>query len=540
MIRQLSIGVRLTLTFVLAAVLFVVLGAFSLLQLNSLNQQIEYIDEVLVPKQILLGDMNSELLRLRVNLGNVVTNLMGSRQQEFRDAATAALENMTTAKQGYLELIDNPADQAAFEEYEAAEGEYLAMAAQLYEHIDDRQFAMVADLRNDEMAPAGSALSGIIRGLISVEEGRVDAASVEADRVYNQALITIGSAVVILVVLLGFSALVLTRSITGPLRSAVDLADAIADNDLTTAVSNSGKDEVSQLVTAMSRMQAALRETLAQISSSSEQLASSSEELSAVTDDSTQNLRRQNEEIEQAATAVNELTAAIEEVASNAAGTAEESHEAESQTRVGLEKVSGTVSAIEQLAKAIGDTASNMEALASKVSDVGSVLDVIRGIAEQTNLLALNAAIEAARAGEAGRGFAVVADEVRALASRTADSTKEIETIIDAVESGTDQAVTAMRDSNNSATNTLEAGRDAGDALQAIAALIEKINERNTASASAAEEQAQVAREVDRNLVSIRDIAVQNATGADETLTSSKELARLAEGLNQVVSRFKV
>lgn len=540
MIRRLSIGLRLTLTFVLAAVLFVILGVFSLFQLNSLNQQIEEIDEVLVPKQILLGDMNSELLRLRVNLGNVVTNLMGSRQQEFRDAAASALEGMTLAKQRYLELIDNPADRAAFEEYEAAEAEYLAMADQLYTLIDDRQFAMVADLRNDEMAPAGSALSGIIRGLISLEAGRVEAASVEADRVYDQALLTIGSAVVVLVALLGFAALVLTRSITTPLRSAVELADTIADNDLTKTVTNTGRDEVSQLVTAMSRMQSALRDTLAQISSSSEQLASSSEELSAVTDDSTRNLRRQNEEIEQAATAVNELTAAIEEVASNASGTAEESHEAESQTRVGLEKVSGTVAAIERLANAIGDTASNMEALASKVSDVGSVLDVIRGIAEQTNLLALNAAIEAARAGEAGRGFAVVADEVRALASRTADSTKEIETIIDAVETGTDQAVTAMRDSNTSATDTLEAGRDAGDALQAIAALIEKINERNTASASAAEEQAQVAREVDRNLVSIRDIAVQNATGADETLSSSKELARLAEGLNQVVSRFKV
>lgn len=540
MIRQLSIGIRLALTFVLAAVLFVVLGVFSLLQLNSLNQQIIEIDEVLVPKQIILGDMNSEFLRLRVNLGNVVTNLMGSRQQEFRDAAQAALERIAVAKQEYLDLIDNAADRAAFEAYETAEAEYLAMVDQLYGYIDDRQFAMVSDLRNDEMAPAGSAISGLIRELIAVEDERVSAASIQADIVYDRALLTIVAAVIALVVVLALTAWALTRSITSPLRSAVHLADAIADNDLTTTISNSGRDEVSQLVTAMSRMQNALRETLAQISSSSDQLASSSEELSAVTDESTQNLRRQNEEIEQAATAVNELTAAIEEVASNASGTAEESHEAENQTRVGLEKVSGTVAAIERLAKAIGDTASNMEALASKVSDVGSVLDVIRGIAEQTNLLALNAAIEAARAGEAGRGFAVVADEVRALASRTADSTKEIETIIDAVESGTDQAVTAMRDSNTSATNTLEAGRDAGDALQAIAALIEKINERNTASASAAEQQAQVAREVDRNLVSIRDIAAQNTTGAEETRSSSKELARLAEGLNQVVSRFKV
>ena len=539
MIRQLSIGVRLALTFVLAAMLFVLLGVFSLMQLNNLKVQINEIDKVLVPKQIALNEINSEFLLLRVNISNLVASLMGPQEKQYRTVAESTIDDIAEAKQTYLNMIDSPAEREAFAAYEGAEAAYLGNIDQLFTYINGFEFKLVADLRKD-IAPAESNISQLLSELIDAQGQRVSAADVQADAIYDRALITISSAVAVLVALLAMAALALTRSITGPLSSAVELADTIADNDLTSTINNSGRDEVTSLVAAMARMQKALRETLAQVSSSSEQLASSSEELSAVTDDSSNNLRRQNEQIEQAATAVNELTAAIEEVASNASGTADESHEAENQTRVGLEKVSGTVAAIERLAKAIGDTASNMEDLATKVSDVGSVLDVIRGIAEQTNLLALNAAIEAARAGEAGRGFAVVADEVRALASRTADSTKEIEDIIGAVETGTEQAVTAMRDSNTSATNTLDAGRDAGTALEAIAVLIEKISERNTSSASASEQQAQVAREVDRNLVSIRDIAVQNATGADQTQASSKELAHLADNLNQVVSRFKV
>jgi methyl-accepting chemotaxis protein len=539
MIRQLSIGVRLTLTFVLAAALFVVLGVFSLLQLNNLKAQINEVEEILMPKQIMLSDISNDFLLLRVNISNLVANLMGAGEKQYREAAEAVIVDINAAREAYEGMIDSAEEEAAFSRYEEAQTAYLEQIGQLFNLINGFEFKMVSDLRQD-IAPAEVEISQLLRELIALQEQRVSAASQLADATYSQALLTIGSAIGALIVLLALAAWALTRSITGPLDNAVELADAIADNDLTSDITNSGKDEVTQLVAAMARMQHALRETLAQISSSSAQLATSSEELNTVTNDSTNNMRRQNEEIEQAATAVNELTAAIEEVATSANGTAEESHEAESQTRVGLEKVNGTVSAIERLARAIGDTAGNMETLATKVSDVGSVLDVIRGIAEQTNLLALNAAIEAARAGEAGRGFAVVADEVRALASRTADSTKEIEDIISAVETGTEQAVSAMRDSNTNATNTLEAGRDAGTALQAIAALIEKINERTTTSASAAEEQAQVAREVDRNLVSIRDIAVKTANGAEETLASSKELAGLADDLNQVVSRFKV
>ena len=172
--------------------------------------------------------------------------------------------------------------------------------------------------------------------------------------------------------------------------------------------------------------------------------------------------------------------------------------------------------------------------------DISTVLDVIRAIAEQTNLLALKAAIEAARAGDAGRGFAVVADEVRALAHRTQQSTQEIEEMIGGIQQGTDRAVQAMQRSNDQARSTLVVAEAAGEALNQIAAAIATISERNLLVASASEEQAQVAREVDRNLVNIRDLSMQTSAGANQTSAASQELAQLAVGLRTLVTRFSV
>ncbi|MDP2147861.1 MAG: methyl-accepting chemotaxis protein, partial [Pseudomonas sp.] len=206
----------------------------------------------------------------------------------------------------------------------------------------------------------------------------------------------------------------------------------------------------------------------------------------------------------------------------------------------GRDLVQETVSAIERMSGDVQGTATLIGALAEESRDIGKVLDVIRGLADQTNLLALNAAIEAARAGEAGRGFAVVADEVRALAHRTQQSTSEIERMIGSIQAGTEQAVDSMRNSTERAESTLNIAKGAGMSLDTINSAIIEINERNLVIASAAEEQAQVAREVDRNLVNIRDLSVQSATGASQTSAASSELSRLAVDLNGMVGRFRL
>ncbi|NBB13104.1 HAMP domain-containing protein [Pseudomonas sp. SLFW] len=334
--------------------------------------------------------------------------------------------------------------------------------------------------------------------------------------------------------------LVLARLISRPIKTAVETAERIAKGDLTQRIHSTSLDETGQLLTALGKMQEGLRNTIHQIADASNNLASAAEELNAVTEDGSRGLLRQNDEIQQAATAVTQMTSAVEEVARNAISTSEASKQVSAQASSGLEKAQEAVGAVNQATANITSSTGIVEDLAVGVRDIGKVLEVIRGIAEQTNLLALNAAIEAARAGEQGRGFAVVADEVRALAARTQSSTGEIESMISSIQSSADQAVVSMGNSKSLVTQTQLFAQATGDALELIAQGIGEINERNLVIASASEQQANVAREVDRNLVNIQDLSTQTAAGAHQTTASSQDLSRLAISFNDLVGRFKL
>jgi methyl-accepting chemotaxis protein len=334
--------------------------------------------------------------------------------------------------------------------------------------------------------------------------------------------------------------LFISRVIGRPIATAVISAQRIAQGDLTQHIASTGRDETGQLLSALSDMQTSLKTTIQQIASASDQLASAAEELTAVTDNGSRGLVRQNDEIQQAATAVTEMTSAVEEVARNAVSTSEASRSTSLQATNGRDKARDAVNAINNATTEIAASTTMVGELAGQVRDIGKVLDVIRGIAEQTNLLALNAAIEAARAGEQGRGFAVVADEVRALAARTQASTGEIEGMINSVQSSADQAVRAMGKSQSLVTDTQALAQATGEALELIAEGISQINERNMVIASASEEQANVAREVDRNLVNIQDLSTQTAAGAHQTNASTQELSNLALSFNTLVSRFRL
>ena len=370
-------------------------------------------------------------------------------------------------------------------------------------------------------------------------EGASEAAKA-ANAVYTQAtrgtLLVMALSAIATVIL----AALLTRSIVKPLADAVQVADSVASGNLTLNIDTQGNDEPAKLLQALKSMQGNLRGTIEQIADASNQLASAAEQLSAVTDGTARNLHQQSLEIDQAATAVTEMSSAVDEVARNAASASESSSESGRIARQGSERITQTLSSINQLAADVDSTSSNFGQLAGKIRGISQVLDVIRSIAEQTNLLALNAAIEAARAGEAGRGFAVVADEVRALAHKTGQSTREIETMISTVQGDTEQAVRAMESSNGLAKQTLDIAEGAGVALDQIIQSIAEIGDRNLVIASATEQQAHVAREVDRNLINIRDLSLQNSAGSEQTSTASRALSSLAANMQGMVARFQV
>ncbi|WP_311968347.1 methyl-accepting chemotaxis protein [Pseudomonas baltica] len=334
--------------------------------------------------------------------------------------------------------------------------------------------------------------------------------------------------------------LMISRLISRPIATAVASAQRIASGDLTQSIVSTGKDEAGQLLSALNDMQNSLKSTIQQIASASDQLAGAAEELNTVTDNSSRGLVRQNDEIQQAATAVTEMTSAVEEVAHNAVSTSEASKTTSQQASDGRHKARDAVTAINGATTEIAASTTMVQDLAGQVRDIGKVLDVIRAIADQTNLLALNAAIEAARAGEQGRGFAVVADEVRALAARTQASTGEIEGMISSVQLSADQAVGAMHKSQTLVTDTQALARQTGEALELIADGIAQINDRNMVIATASEEQAHVAREVDRNLLNIQDLSTQSAAGAQQSKAAAQELSSLAVSFNTLVGRFRI
>ena len=380
----------------------------------------------------------------------------------------------------------------------------------------------------------------LIRVMIDSNNRQIKEGAAGAEELRDSALTWMISGIVLAFIIAIIIGLLITRLITRPIAQAVQSAQRIADGDLTHAIVTERTDEAGQLLMALSEMQAGLKSTLVEIANAADQLASAAEELSAVTDESTRGLTRQNDEIQQAATAVNQMTTAVDEVASNAVSTSQASHQATTEAEEGRQQVEQAVSGMESMVVEINDSTQSVADLANQVREIGKVIDVIRSIADQTNLLALNAAIEAARAGEQGRGFAVVADEVRALAHRTQTSTVDIEKMIGDVQVGADDAVAAMNKSLSWANNTQALAQNAGQALQRITASVTKINERNLVIASASEEQAQVAREVDRNLLNIQDLSTQTAAGAHQTNASSQDLSRLATSFNVLVSKFKL
>jgi methyl-accepting chemotaxis protein len=539
MIRNIRIGLRTLLAFGISALITLLIGVFSIIQLSNLNATTDVLTLHRMPAIMTVGDLRRDVLLTQV----VINELSDAKSIEQLDRLKKRISDLTASysesEKKMSTLSDSKESIEIFNQVKGLHDKLMETLPTLYSYLSIGAMDRSITYREQFVMPVARDLRRALDDFSDFQSIRAAQNNDDATKTYNISKQLVITSIVIGLIVATLLTYLYSKSLIVPLRKSVDIAKKIASGDLTQDISDHHKDEAAEMLSALFLMQNKLREALSRIADSSNQLASTSEELNAVTNQSSEIVVRQNDQIGLAATAVSQLTAAIEEVARTASATSSSSGVVNEKTQVGKIKVTETIQTIELLKSDIQSSESSVIELAEKIKNITAVLDVIRAIAEQTNLLALNAAIEAARAGENGRGFAVVADEVRALAHRTQESTKDIESMISSVSSETQKTVDSMSKSNQLATSTLAVANDTGKAFEEILMLIIEINNQSATIASAAEEQATVAKEVDNNLVQIRDLSVQTSVGADQTTASSAELARLAEHLNELVLRFK-
>ncbi|MDU4252092.1 MAG: methyl-accepting chemotaxis protein [Pseudomonas sp.] len=457
---------------------------------------------------------------------------------------------------GYVFEQSASAEQAAFAAFDKLRDTGTALQSQLPAIAADGLGAALKDLQNyrsgiEHFRDGVNATLQARKGLNGASEALLTAAT----RLYDDTLARNDAEtaaaktrqIILAILALAFGMLsgwAINRQIVRPLHEALELAERIAQGDLSQGLSRDlnlqRSDELGQLQRVMLRMRESLSQLLGHIGGSVSQLATAADELSAVTEQTRAGVNSQRVETEQVASAIHEMAATVQEVARNAEQASAAAQQADRQARQGDQVVQDAVNQIDRLAIEVDRSAEAMELLRKESEKIGSVLDVIKSVAEQTNLLALNAAIEAARAGEAGRGFAVVADEVRGLAQRTQSSTAEIEGLIAGLQRGAQDAVTRMDDSRRLTGSSVELTRRAGEALGEIARTVADIQGMNLQIASAAEEQSSVAEEINRSVVQVREIADQSAAASEQTTSSSTELARLGNELQLQVGRFRL
>lgn len=537
-LRNLNVAPRAALFFALIIALVFVLGVFAVVQMGKLRDSEKEVELNWMASIRQTALMNSAVLRLRLETQRGLADPQSI--QKTIDNFPGYRKAFTDAVAQYDALVGDDRERTFYTPVKNSADAYSRQLDLLEPMMRQGDIAAAMNLVSTAIRPLTNTMEQQIKDLTNFNNEGAARAGQNATDLYNNGLwLVVGIIAGVIVLTVGL-ALLLTKSITSPINDALSVAERIAASDLSKEVMVSGTDEAGRLLKALAQMQTNLRSTIMQISDSSTQLASASEEMTAVTEESSRGLVAQNDEVNQAATAVTEMSAAVDEVARNAESASQESKLTQGYTEVGQARVAQTLKSIQKLNGNVENTSEQIQGLSDRAQGISKVVEVIRAIAEQTNLLALNAAIEAARAGEQGRGFAVVADEVRALAHRTQVSTQEIEQMIAAIQNESDQAVKAMNTSKDLATESLGVAQEASTSLDQIATAIVQINERNLLIATASEEQSHVAREVDRNLVSIRELATQSAAGASQTASACGEMSKLAVNLNQLVNRFVV
>lgn len=539
MLQNFTVGARLAMGFglVLALLALVSLAGFHRMQaITATTQAIVEHDFARIRE---VNTMRDAVRYQAVALRDVVLQQDLSFMQKEVKFIKAARERYALAAERLSGLQIDRETAAMLNELQQAEQSTQPVFSEILDLSLSDENEQAAEVIRDSLREIQlQMLATLDRMLEHLESRATQAAERAAEASLNgRVLVVVLSLIALLAGVVG--AFFITRSITRPLRDAAQIAGSIAEGDLSVEVpEHSTRDETGRVLHAMQAMVHNLREMIANVIAAADAVGESARSVRSVAESTNDGVRRQEGEIGQVATAVTQMSASAQGVSESALRAADAANSATAESESGSDVVQETARHIRDLAAEVERTSSAINALQEDTAGIGVVLDVIKGVAEQTNLLALNAAIEAARAGEQGRGFAVVADEVRTLASRTHTSTQEIHTMIERLQNGASNAVDVMQRSHAHAQNSVDSAERAASSLQEIARAVGTISAMNTQIAAAATEQSAVSEAISESIVGIRTVAELSAQGSQDTATAGQQLDQLAEQLHGAISKF--
>ncbi|WP_279486852.1 methyl-accepting chemotaxis protein [Aeromonas veronii] len=545
MLTKMTIGQKLTMAFTTLALLMLGFAWFATLQLSNIYRDASEVSDNIVPSIRASSQMHVSLLDARRAELNMVIDALGKDPDSLNSSTQsfeAAKSQYMAAEQRYGSMpFVSERDRNMFAELKTAAAKYFSAHGDLETSIRQGDIAKVQSLiKNESRAALEQAGQDGLE--LRKENDRVaNLLTKQSEASYERAKLlstTVGALTLLFVVIVAW---LLIRQIRNPVMALLEQTRQVAAGNLTSQLDMKqfSHDELGKLAQGFNEMQSNLRMLVNEVSGSVVQLGAAAEEISAVAQQSANNMGAQQHELNQLATAMNEMQATVQEVARNTNDAASAATSASDTAAQGSETVNDSIGRIEKVATAIEETALVIRQLGDDSRNIGMVLEVIQGIAEQTNLLALNAAIEAARAGEQGRGFAVVADEVRTLAKRTQDSTSQINHIISELQQRANEAGVTMQQSQDMMSETVHTAREAGASIAEISSSVNSISHMNIQIATATEEQGAVSEELNRNVVNISNASEEVATGAKQMAQACNDLNLLATQLQEVVRKFR-
>lgn len=545
MLTKMTIGQKLTMAFSTLALLMLGFAWFATLQLSNIYRDASEVSDNIVPSIRASSQMHVSLLDARRAELNMVIDALGKDPDSLNSSTQsfeAAKSQYMAAEQRYGSMpFVSERDRNMFAELKTAAAKYFSAHGDLETAIRQGDIAKMQSLiKNESRAALEQAGQDGLE--LRKENDRVaNLLTKQSEASYERAKLlstTVGALTLLFVVIVAW---LLIRQIRNPVMTLLEQTRQVAAGNLTSQLDMKqfSHDELGKLAQGFNEMQSNLRMLVNEVSGSVVQLGAAAEEISAVAQQSANNMGAQQHELNQLATAMNEMQATVQEVARNTNDAASAATSASDTAAQGSETVNDSIGRIEKVATAIEETALVIRQLGDDSRNIGMVLEVIQGIAEQTNLLALNAAIEAARAGEQGRGFAVVADEVRTLAKRTQDSTSQINHIISELQQRANEAGVTMQQSQDMMSETVHTAREAGASIAEISSSVNSISHMNIQIATATEEQGAVSEELNRNVVNISNASEEVATGAKQMAQACNDLNLLATQLQEVVRKFR-